>query len=109
MRICIIYVVDYTNNVQDMEDEWRIAETADYICARAYAVVASQFPDELLKHAARVATALQAACEGRDHAVQVSHPAAAPRRRPPRPSPAGPRGPCPPARCTCWLTRATTA
>ncbi len=53
------------------EDEWRIQETAGYLCARGYRNVTLQFPDSALQYAARVAVAVQAACAARGHAVQV--------------------------------------
>ena len=67
-----------------MEEEWRIADTAEYLCTRNFTVVAAQFPDELLAQATRVATLLQAECTRRGHAVEVSScPASAPAGRPP--------------------------
>ncbi|PRW20179.1 diphthamide biosynthesis 2 [Chlorella sorokiniana] len=53
------------------EAEWRVGETADYICERRYAAVALQLPDELLQHAADLSSALNTACTARGHAAQV--------------------------------------
>ena len=53
------------------EAQWRVQAAADYICGRQFSVVTLQFPDEQLQYAARVATAIQANCASRGHAVQV--------------------------------------
>jgi diphthamide biosynthesis protein 2 len=43
-------------------DPWRLAAAAAWVAARGYAVVAAQFPDEMLPEAGAAAAALQAAC-----------------------------------------------
>ena len=53
------------------EAQWRVQQAADYICGRQFSVVTLQFPDEQLQYAALVATAIQANCASRGHAVQV--------------------------------------
>lgn len=53
-------------------DQWRIEDTADYVCSRNFSVVTLQFPDEYLDSAAEVCRALQASCQGRGHAIQVT-------------------------------------
>ena len=58
------------------EAQWRVQQAADYICDRQFSVVTLQFPDEQLQYAARVATAIQANCASRGHAVQVGTAAA---------------------------------
>lgn len=55
------------------DDQWRIEDTADYICSRNFLIVTLQFPDEYLENAAEVCRALQAACQAKGHAVQVTN------------------------------------
>lgn len=67
------------------EQQWRVGDTAAFVCERGFTAVALQLPDELLHAAADLAHAVHAACAARGAAVQVgsgrrSPPAAARRR-----------------------------
>ena len=84
-RWLVIHALECPFHMPAMLDEaqWRVLQTADYICGRGFSVVTLQFPDEQLEYAARVATAVQATCASRGHVMQVNVVIIS---RPPRPA-----------------------
>ena len=59
---------------ENLDGDWDIQGTLQFVKDRGSQVVALQFPDELLKHAATVVRRLQACCAAQNISAQVSIP-----------------------------------